>query len=111
VEATTQLAPGVLVHLAVVVDGTAKTLSLYQDGISIGSVALLDTSLTRLNDVNNWIGRSQWTFDDEFQGTVTELRIYGGVRSAEQIAAESAAGPDVLPDSRAGDAGAAADGG
>jgi hypothetical protein len=111
VETTTQLAPGVLVHLAVVVDGTAKTLTLYQDGISIGSVALLDTSLTRLNDVNNWIGRSQWTFDDEFQGTVTELRIYGGLRSAEQIAAESAAGPDVVPGSPATDAGAGADGG
>jgi hypothetical protein len=64
-----------------------------------------------LNDVNNWIGRSQWTFDDEFQGTVTEFRIYGGVRSAQQIAEESAAGPDVLPGATGADAGtdAAAD--
>jgi hypothetical protein len=60
-------------------------------------VGLVDTSLTRLNDVNNWIGRSQWTFDDEFQGTVSEFRIYGGARSAQQIAAESTAGPDALP--------------
>jgi len=97
VEAPAVLPSAVLVHLAVVVDGTAKTLTLYQDGVSQGSVALANTSLTRLNDVNNWIGRSQWTFDDEFQGTVSEFRIYGGVRSAEQIAAESAAGPDVLP--------------
>jgi hypothetical protein len=111
-EATTQLAPGVLVHLAVVVDGAAKTLTLYQNGASLGSVDLADTSLTRLNDVNNWIGRSQWTFDDEFQGTVSEFRIYGGARSAQQIAAESAAGPDALPPgSGAADAGtdAAAD--
>jgi hypothetical protein len=80
-----------------VVDGTAKTLAFYQDGVSLGSVGLVDTSLTRLNDVNNWIGRSQWTFDDEFQGTVSEFRIYGGARSAQQIAAESTAGPDALP--------------
>ncbi|MEO8183199.1 MAG: LamG domain-containing protein, partial [Deltaproteobacteria bacterium] len=93
VEAPAILPTAVLVHLAVVVDGAAKTLTLYQDGVSLGSVPLVDVSLTRLNDVNNWIGRSQWTFDDEFQGTVSELRIYGGVRSAQQIAAESAAGP------------------
>jgi hypothetical protein len=80
--------------------------------VSLGSVDLVDTSLTRVNDVNNWIGRSQWTFDDEFQGTVSEFRIYGGARSAEQIAAQSATGPDALPlDSPAADAGtdAAAD--
>jgi hypothetical protein len=107
VEGPATLPAAVLVHLAVVVDGAARTLTLYQDGVSMGSVDLVDTSLTRLNDVNNWIGRSQWTFDDEFQGTVTEFRIYGGVRSAQQIAAESAAGPDALPPGAPGaDAGA-----
>jgi hypothetical protein len=112
VEAPAPLPTAVLVHLAVVVDGAAKTLTLYQDGVSLGSVDLVDTSLTRLNDVNNWIGRSQWTFDDEFQGTVSEFRIYGGARSAEQIAADSSGGPDAqLPGSPAADAGtdAAAD--
>jgi len=97
VEAPATLPTGVLVHLAIVVDGRAKTLTLYQDGVSQGSVDLGDISLTRLNDVNNWIGRSQWTFDDEFQGTISELRIYGSVRSAAQIAAEAAAGPDAFP--------------
>jgi hypothetical protein len=107
VEATATLPTGVLVHLAIVVDGKAKTLTLYQDGVSQGSVDLGDISLARLNDVNNWIGRSQWTFDDEFQGTVSELRIYSAVRSAQEIAAESAAGPDALPPGAPGaDAGA-----
>jgi hypothetical protein len=107
VEAPAVLPTGVLVHLAIVVDGKAKTLTLYQDGASLGSVDLGDISLARLNDVNNWIGRSQWTFDDEFQGTVSELRIYSAVRSAQEIAAESAAGPDALPPGAPGaDAGA-----
>jgi hypothetical protein len=106
VEAPTLLPTGVLVHLAVVVDGAANTLTLFQDGASLGSVDLLDTSLNRLNDVNNWIGRSQWTFDDEFQGTVSEFRIYGGARSAQDIAAEAATGPDALPGSPVADAGA-----
>ena len=97
VEGPALLPTAVLVHVAAVVDGAAKTLTLYQDGVSLGSVDLVDVSLTRLNDVNNWIGRSQWTFDDEFQGTVSEVRIYGAARSAEQIAAEAAAGPDAVP--------------
>jgi hypothetical protein len=107
VQAPTPLATDGPVHLAVVVDGAAKTLTLYQDGVSLGSAALVDTSLTRLNDVNNWLGRSQFASDDNFQGTIFEFRIYGGARSAEQIAGDSAAGPDaVLPGSPAADAGA-----
>jgi hypothetical protein len=97
-EGTAAMPTGVLVHLAAVVDGAARTLSLYQNGVLLGtSLDLVDTSLTQLNDVNNWIGRSQWTFDDEFQGTISELRIYGSARSAAQIAASAAAGPDALP--------------
>ncbi len=45
-----------------------------------------------------WIGRSQFIADEEFQGTIDEVRIYSVVRSAAQIAAEIAAGPDQLPD-------------
>jgi hypothetical protein len=106
VEAPALLPANELVHLAVVVDGAARTLALYQDGVSIGSVDLVDTSLTRLNDVNNWIGRSQWTFDEEFQGTVSELRIYGAARSAQQIAADFAGGPDAPGPGSPADAGA-----
>ena len=35
--------------------------------------------------------------DEEFQGSIDELRIYSAARSAEQIAAEFSAGPDTLP--------------
>ncbi|HTV24287.1 MAG TPA: LamG-like jellyroll fold domain-containing protein [Polyangiaceae bacterium] len=45
-----------------------------------------------------WIGRSQFIADEEFQGSIDEVRIYGVARSAQQIAAEIAAGPDQLPD-------------
>jgi hypothetical protein len=96
----------VLVHLAVVVDGAARTLAFYEDGVSLGRADLVDRSLTRLNDVNNWIGRSQFTSDEGFSGTIFEFRIYGGARTPEQIAADFAAGPDaLLPDSPAPDAG------
>jgi hypothetical protein len=85
------------IHVALVIDGVAATMLLYQDGVLLGTAPTLDTTLVAMNDVNNWLGRSQFLLDEEFQGTLDEVRIYSAVRSAEQIAAEIAAGPDALP--------------
>jgi len=94
----TQLPFKVPSQLALVIDGAAQTLSLYQDGTLLDApTPTVDTKLALLNDVNNWIGRSQFAADEEFQGTIDELRIYSAARSAEQIAAEFGAGPDTLP--------------
>jgi hypothetical protein len=98
VNAPTALPFTVPSHIAVVVDGPAATLTLYQNGTLIETMPTADTTLARLNDINNWIGRSQFIADEEFQGTIDEVRIYSVVRSAAQIAAEIAAGPDQLPD-------------
>jgi hypothetical protein len=98
VNAPTALPFKVPVHLALVVDGTAATMSMYQDGVAVGSVETLDTTLAALDDVNNWIGRSQFIADEEFQGVLDEVRIYGVARNAEQVAAAFAAGPNDLPD-------------
>ncbi len=88
----------VAVHLAVVVDGAAQTLTLYQNGALIGTAPTLDTTLAALNDVNNWLGRSQFVADEEFQGELDEVRIYSVARSAAQIAADADSGPDELPE-------------
>lgn len=85
------------VHLAVVIDGAAATLTLYQNGALVGTAPTLDTTLPLLNDVNNWLGRSQFQPDEEFQGTLNEVRIYSAARSAAQIDASFDAGPNALP--------------
>lgn len=98
VNGPTPLPFGVASHIALVIDGVAQTLALYQDGKLLDAPApTVDTKLALLNDVNNWIGRSQFVVDEEFQGTIDELRIYSAARTAEQIAAEFTAGPDTLP--------------
>ena len=95
---STPLPFNVPIHLALVIDGVAETLTLYQDGKLLDAPApTADTKLALLNDVNNWIGRSQFVADEEFQGTIDELRIYSAARSADQIAAEFSAGPEALP--------------
>jgi Concanavalin A-like lectin/glucanases superfamily len=88
---------GVPIHVAVVIDGAAQTITLYQGGVLTGTGPTLDTSLALMNDVNNWLGRSQFAPDEEFQGVIDEVRIYSAARSAAQIADEVSAGPNALP--------------
>jgi len=85
------------VHVAVVIDGVAQTLSLYRGGVLAGTGPTVDTTLSGLNDVNNWLGRSQFAPDEEWQGVIDEVRIYSAARGAAQIAADVTAGPNALP--------------
>lgn len=86
------------VHVAVVVDGPAQTLSLYLQGVLLGRQPTAAITLARLNDIDNYIGRSQWVFDEEFQGVYDEFRIYSAALSRQQLGASVAAGPDELPE-------------
>jgi hypothetical protein len=94
-------------HLALVVDGVARIMTLYQNGavvqvgapytdLGTGSVNNL-AGLSGLNDVNNWLGRSQFAPDPGFDGTISEFRIYSVARSAAQIMASFRATETGLP--------------
>ena len=108
------------VHLAVVVNGATSQLSLYIDGVQSGVTATLSDAalLAKLNDVNNWIGRSQFVGDQLYAGAIYEFRIYGRALTAADIAASHTAGPNALPspgdggvtDGATGAGGAAGDG-
>lgn len=93
VNSTAPLPMGELVHVAVVVDDAANVLSLFQDGALIGLAAPVD-SLSLINDVNNWLGRSQYSSDPEFAGTIHEFRVYAAALTGDQIAQSFAEGPD-----------------
>jgi hypothetical protein len=85
-----------MTHFAVVVNVAEGKLVLYVDGVLQGSTTF-SGSLAHLNDVNNWLGRSQFSSDAYLAGTIHELRIFSTARTAAQIAAAAAAGPDALP--------------
>jgi hypothetical protein len=97
VQGSAPLSSGTLEHLAVVVDDTANRLSLYSNGALVGFDTPLRGSLSALRDENCWLGRSQFELDAEYGGVIHDLRIFGTARTAEQIAASFAAGPDTLP--------------
>ncbi len=66
---------------------------LFRDGSSLGTVPI-SWSLSSIEDVNEWIGRSQWASDHTFKGEVDEFRIYNQALTPCAIAALYAAGPD-----------------
>lgn len=85
---------GALTHYAVVYDATNDAIRLYMDGV-LQNTLVTALELTALNGVNCYLGRSQFTQDAYFNGAIDELRVYAGARSAAEIAASFAAGPDV----------------
>lgn len=82
-------------HLAVTYNFSAGAARLYLNGqrIATGTATI---PLSSINDVNVWLGRSQWP-DPNFTGLFNEFRIYDGALSDGQIAADFNAGPDFLP--------------
>jgi hypothetical protein len=91
--------------VAVVVDADGggpgiATQALYINGAPApdleGGPAAINSAhqLANLNDVNNWLGRSNWTADDNFGGSFNEFRIYDHALSAVDIGRNFVFGPD-----------------
>jgi Concanavalin A-like lectin/glucanases superfamily len=92
VEGTTALAQ-TRKQVVVVVDAAAGKLLLYVDGAKTGEQTFAG-SLRSINDVNVWLGRSQYDGDPELTGTFHDFRIYSAALPALQIATSFAGGPD-----------------
>ena len=80
-------------HLAVVVDDR-PTMALYLNGIQVGDTTPIPGGLRDIDDVNNWLGRSNFANDSGFVGTFYEFRIYDSAMSADDVLASYAAGQD-----------------
>jgi hypothetical protein len=87
----TPLANGTVQHLALVIDDAGNEMSLYLNG-ALQQATAFPGALSEISDVNNWLGRSQWTGDYEFAGVFDEFRIYEAALSAAQIATSRSAG-------------------
>ena len=82
-------------YFALVISG-GQSMTLYKDGAAVSSSA---TSLSpaQIDQVNTWIGRSNWQGDPFYNGSINEFRIYDSAQTALQIAQAFNAGPDALP--------------
>lgn len=100
--ATTALAAGAIKQVAVVVnatpgDGGAPSMTLYLDGALVMSSPITGAKLNDVNDVNNWLGRSQFALDPSLAGTYYDFRIFSTALTADQIHANFLMGMDALP--------------
>jgi hypothetical protein len=83
------------VQVALAVDGATSMMSVYADGVRVAQLST-PVQLSQLNDVNNWLGRSQWIQDLYLRARLDELRIYARALEASEVAALHARGPDAL---------------
>lgn len=84
------VATGRMTHIAVVFSETARSLRYYEDGALRGS-GVVDNPLSDIDDVNNWLGRSQFASDPGLTGTIEEFRIYDAALTAPQVSYSYAA--------------------
>lgn len=80
-------------QVVAVANATADTLTLYVNGAQAGTEAWTG-ALSSINDVNVWLGRSQYSGDAELTATYHEFRMYGAALSATEIATAFKAGTD-----------------
>jgi hypothetical protein len=84
-------------HLVVNYNHTHRNMEIWIDGINVATAPVLaDRPLSSLDDVNNWIGRSQWGGDAFATANYNEFRIYEGVLDPVQIAVNTVTGPDEI---------------
>jgi hypothetical protein len=93
VNGTAPLPVGILTHLAVVIDSQNNALSLYMNGV-LNATATLTRRLSSVNDVNDWLGMSQFSEDPFLNADLTEFRIYNHALDATQLALSYQLGPD-----------------
>jgi hypothetical protein len=80
-------------HFAAVYDSSGPELRTYRDGELMGT-QFVSIELGNINDVNNWLGRSNWVNDSGFEGTFNEFRIYDEALDDDAVARSFAAGPN-----------------
>jgi len=93
------IVPGEEFHLVVTYNHTQRNTQVWINGINVAETAVLpDRPMSSLDDVNNWIGRSQWGGDAFTTANYNEFRIFEGVLSPVQIAVNDVTGPDEIID-------------
>jgi hypothetical protein len=72
-------------HVAVVFDGTAMNVKVYQDGLIVasGSTTVLPKDLGKTTQ--NWLGRSQFTADAYLSASLDDFRIYSRPLSEGEV--------------------------
>ncbi|MCF7972548.1 MAG: LamG domain-containing protein [Phycisphaerae bacterium] len=73
-------------HVAVTIDDANEIHTLYVDGEVVGQNTDAKTNPSDLGETtHNWLGRSQFSADPYFDGTLDDVRLYTRALSAQEI--------------------------
>ena len=81
--------------VAVTYSPVRSVMKMYLNGVLVAS-GTATIPLSGIIDTNCWLGRSLFSVDPYFYGSYHEFRIYSGLLSDSDVAADYAAGPDVV---------------
>lgn len=84
IDATEEFPLNTAFNVAVVVDAGAQELRLYFNAKEQGRIPFPEP-LAAIEDVNNWLGRSQFAVDTRFGGSFLEFRIYDQALTQTQL--------------------------
>ncbi|MES2467644.1 MAG: hypothetical protein V4675_10120 [Verrucomicrobiota bacterium] len=88
------------IHFVVTVDNSTSgqmALRYYRDGVLMGELHNIPFNLSDLRDVNNWLGRGNFTNYPHVAATFEEFRLHSRVLSAAEVEASRISGSEVLP--------------
>jgi hypothetical protein len=81
------------VHFVITWVESTGRISIYENGVFKNSF-VTDDAMSDLNDLNVWLGRSNWTGDENMQGEFDEFRLYNRIVSTNEILTNGRIGPD-----------------
>jgi hypothetical protein len=99
VAGATVLSQNTLHHVVFVYDSASGVESLYLDGVLDGTASGTVAPINTIFNIRGTLGASPWSAwgDPYLKGAISEFRVYSGVLSDSEIAANNAAGPDTIP--------------
>jgi MYXO-CTERM domain-containing protein len=86
---------GQLQHVVATYDADNDEWKWFQNGILMEGFSS-PFGPDSIPDVNNWLGRSNWSGDANLNGAFDEFRIYDYALNLDQVSGNFAAGPDVV---------------
>ncbi|MCF7974384.1 MAG: LamG domain-containing protein [Phycisphaerae bacterium] len=73
-------------HMAVTIDSASTTITLYIDGEAVAQNTSAQYTPSDLGETTqNWLGKSQYTYNPNFNGILDDVRLYSRALSAEEI--------------------------
>jgi regulation of enolase protein 1 (concanavalin A-like superfamily) len=86
---------GTQMHIVATYESAVSAWKLYKNGTLIATVPTLLGPST-IDDLNVWLGRSNWSGDSNTDATYDEFRTYDYALNSSQVLGNYQAGPDVV---------------